>query len=320
MRWSLHKILGLILCSILHSNCNSRHSFSIDDTEEGIGIIENGKKVLFYQLKPKDASGKYERAGYVHPLYDLNENILTEDGPEDHPYHRGVFWSWTQIKVEDSLVANGWISENIAYVPEQYHISPKKDRAVIQTTFIWKQLNGPDTLQNLIKETTVLTIHSTRGNYRLLDFDITLQPLTAGISIGGAPNEKEYGGFCIRLKLPNDIRFYSVDTALQATETPVSAGPWMNFSGEFNPRGSQPGVALFTPTPYPGPQQSWILRSKNSMQNIVFPGRKTQVLPKEGWRLRYRIVIYEQPMPGDDLNVLYEEYITDADSNKTQKR
>jgi hypothetical protein len=47
-------------------------------SDEGIEILENGKKVLFYQQRPKSLRGKYERAGYVHPLYSLNENILTE--------------------------------------------------------------------------------------------------------------------------------------------------------------------------------------------------------------------------------------------------
>ena len=70
-------------------------------SDEGIEILENGKKVLFYQHRPKSLNGKYERAGYVHPLYSLDENILTEAFPEDHPYHHGIFWAWHQILLND---------------------------------------------------------------------------------------------------------------------------------------------------------------------------------------------------------------------------
>ena len=55
--------------------------FTTIKSGEGIEILENGKKVLFYQVRPKSVDGKYERAGYVHPLYSLNEKILTDDMP-----------------------------------------------------------------------------------------------------------------------------------------------------------------------------------------------------------------------------------------------
>src|ERR1051325_9833474 len=71
--------------------------FTTMRSAEGVEILENNKKVLFYQARPKSVNGKYERAGYVHPLYDLDENVLTDDSPRYHPYHRGIFWAWHQI-------------------------------------------------------------------------------------------------------------------------------------------------------------------------------------------------------------------------------
>ena len=56
--------------------------FTTIKSAEGIEILENGKKVLFYQVRPKSVDGKYERAGFVHPLYSLNEKILTDDSPQ----------------------------------------------------------------------------------------------------------------------------------------------------------------------------------------------------------------------------------------------
>jgi hypothetical protein len=58
--------------------------------------LEQGRKVLFYQEQPKSVDGKYERAGYVHPLYSLNEKVLTDDSPADHPFHREFFGHGTK--------------------------------------------------------------------------------------------------------------------------------------------------------------------------------------------------------------------------------
>ncbi len=62
--------------------------FTTVKLNEGIEISEKDKRILFYQQRPKSLDGKYKRTGYVHPLYSLNENVLTEDFPEDHPYRQ----------------------------------------------------------------------------------------------------------------------------------------------------------------------------------------------------------------------------------------
>ena len=127
-------VIIIILCVI---NKNSAQSFSYKKTTEGIEINENSRPVLFLQTKPKSINGKYERSGYVHPLYDLKGNVITEDMPEDHPYHRGIFWAWHQVVVDGKNVADGWISENIAFVPGKKQVT-KSDKNIIvsfQTTW-----------------------------------------------------------------------------------------------------------------------------------------------------------------------------------------
>src|SRR5690606_35015868 len=89
--------------------------FTVKDTEAGIEIREGDQKVLFYQKSPKSLNGQYERANYVHPLYGLHEEILTEDFPEDHLHQRGIFWTWHQIVVNGKKIADGWTCENIAW-------------------------------------------------------------------------------------------------------------------------------------------------------------------------------------------------------------
>ena len=37
---------------------------------------------------------------YIHPLYGLDGEVLTDDFPADHLHHRGVFWAWPHVTVD----------------------------------------------------------------------------------------------------------------------------------------------------------------------------------------------------------------------------
>jgi len=305
----LNRVTLVCWSVILLAPCLYSQNFVVTKSGEGLEIHQLGKKVLFYQQQPKSLGGKYERAGYVHPLYSLNGNVLTEDFPEDHPFHRGIFWAWHQIVVNNKQVADGWISENISWKPVNVKIKKKKDKVVIQSTMTWNVHGPQNDSTDIVHENTRITVHQLTGRYRAIDFDIHLSALADSLKIGGSDDAKGYGGFCLRLKLPNDISFVSNDTAVTPIETAVNAGPWMDFTGSFD-GASMPrtGVTVFCGQPT-GDPQSWILRRKSSMQNIPYPGKTPVELSKEGLKLSYRIIIHDGNLNHNDLEKLYKEYI-----------
>jgi hypothetical protein len=83
-------------------------SIETTETAEGILFTEGGAKVLFYQRAPKSFNGAYTRNNYVHPLWDLNDRVLTEDAPEDHLHQRGIFWAWHQTWVGKIRLGDAW--------------------------------------------------------------------------------------------------------------------------------------------------------------------------------------------------------------------
>jgi hypothetical protein len=283
--------------------------FTTSRSEEGIEVNENGKKILFYQVRPKTVDGKFERSGYVHPLYDLNEKVLTDDSPKDHPYHRGIFWAWHQFILNGKSIGDGWISENISYNPVTQNVKVKSKCVILESELVWDaKLENKST--PIVKEKTRITIFRATPQYRIVDFDIHLFALVDNLKIGGSDDEKGYGGFCLRLKLPKDIEFISGNKHIEPRETAVPAGPWMDFRGSFEGESlPKTGVAVFGYRPGNDDNNPWILRKVTSMQNVPYPGRTPVELSRKGLELKYRIVIHNDDMKSEDIEKLYQEYV-----------
>ena len=89
---------ALLASSILAITATA-NDFELKWSTEGVELSEGDKKVFFYQRATKSQDGKYPRANYLHPLYDLDGAVITDDFPKDHPHHRGIFWTWHYFHV-----------------------------------------------------------------------------------------------------------------------------------------------------------------------------------------------------------------------------
>ena len=276
-------------------------------TPEGIEVSDGHMKVLFYQIKPKSLDGKFERASYIHPLYSLSGNVITEDFPDDHRHHHGIYSAWHQILADGELIADGWTGENLSWRVRESKITNRDNSVTIASEVIWQHLNS-GRQQPIVQENLKVVVHSSDRDFRMIDYDIELLPLKGGLQIGGSDDEKGYGGFSLRLKLPQDIRFVAKDREVEPQVVSVPAGWWMDFKGSFDGSNAQSGVAVFCHPSNPGSPHPWILREEKSMQNVAFPGRVPVALTKDGLRLRYRMVIHKSELTEQDLEELYQRY------------
>lgn len=284
-------------------------SLSIARSPEGIEVSEGSFKVLFYQIRPKSQNGKYQRANYVHPLYSLHGEVLTEDFPDDHPHHHGIFWSWHQIIYRGESIADGWTSENISWEVVRSRPRVRRNTVDLDNRVIWRSVLEGGEPAPIVREDSRITVHSTTPDYRIIDFDIRLVPLVERLQIGGSEDAKGYGGFSWRINLPDDIRFIAEGKEVVPQTTAVDAGPWLDFHGSLEGNGHpKSGIAVFSHPLNPGHPQGWILRNKKSMQNLAFPGRYAIDLPRGGLRLRYRMVIHNDNVDSSNLRTLYQAY------------
>lgn len=278
-------------------------------THEGIEILDGDSKVLFYRIKPTSLDGEFERAHYIHPLYTLEGKEITEDFPEDHPYHHGIYTAWHQILFNEKPIADAWTSENISWKVTDATASKKDKAVVLNSEVLWISSVGAQSPEPIVRETLELIVHQSNDQFRIIDFNFSLVALKDPIQIGGSEDEKGYGGFCVRIKLPQDIRFVAQDREVKAQTLSIDAGPWMNFRGSFNGEAMpESGLAVFSHPSNPGHPQPWILRKEKSMQNPAFPGREPVVLPKDGLHFQYRMVVHKGSLAVTDIERLYGEY------------
>lgn len=290
--------VGVLFYLSFKSDANT--SFLIHKNEDGIELSENGIPILFYQKRNKSLGGKYERNNYIHPLYNLKGEVITEDFPEDHPYHRGVYWAWHQIYVEDSLVSDSWSLDNFNSSITNSIAEIKGNAVLVQLTSEWsspKYAHG----EPYLREETQFTIYKLTDDFRMIDVKIALNPLVENLKLGGANNKKGYGGLCLRIKMPEDLTFSSKKGIIKPETFQVDAGSWMNFSANFKKESNFNGIALFCHSSNWGYPQKWILRQKSSMQNIVFPGQESINIPVlDPVVLNYRLLIHEG-LSGENL-------------------
>ena len=288
----------------------------ITRSEEGFLVTENGQAVLFYQLAPKSLNGEYERSNYIHPLHDLDGGVLTEDFPADHLHQRGIFWAWHQVFVQGKRVSDQWTTENSIWeVVDTEIVRVGSESAAVKVAFHWKSpkwLDARGKQKAFVEETAVVRIHPAEDEIRKIDFDIRLVALEDGVSIGGSEDDKGYGGFSARVRMPSDIRFTGRAGKLTPQTMQMEAGPWVDFSGSYDSSGKKSGVAILVHPSTAHFPQPWILRAQRSMQNPVYPGNQAVPLPLgKPLILRYRMVIHRGDASDVGLDELQAAYETE---------
>lgn len=266
------------------------------EEEDGIRLLEEGKPRFFYQTDIKSLDGQYPRANYIHPLYGLNGEVLTEDFPADHLHHHGIFWAWHQLYAEGKRVGDPWISEGVSWEVHNTSTNVNNGEAMIESEIMWMQDSEK---RPVVREKLRITYEKLEEEVFSLTFDIQLTALVEGVRLGGSEDEKGYGGFSPRFILPEDISFQSTEGMVEPQNLPVQAGPWMNLKGSFGSAadGASGIVIMGEPGELPS-YQGWILRNAKSMQNMAFPGREPLSIEKgKSLSFRNQILVHKELNP-----------------------
>jgi hypothetical protein len=268
-----------------------------------VSLYQHDQLIFSYQIDTKSQNGEYPRANYVHPLNDFSGSSITEDFPEDHLHHRGIFWTWHQLYLNGQSLSDPWMCEGISWDVHdlEYHIDGKT--ATLRTTVDW--LIGED--QQALVQEEVQIDYQNYGEYYRLDFTIGLESQIDHLELGGSDDNKGYGGFSARLALGDEVTFSAVSGEVAPDNEQVQAGNWMLID---NIGENETQVAILYHPESTASLQGWILRDKGSMQNPVWPGRERVELNQgDKVSIQASVVVFKDEADKEDVAKIYRKYL-----------
>jgi hypothetical protein len=243
----------------------------------------------------------YERGDYISDLFGPSGQLLTEDYPDDHPHHRGVWWSWPVTRWGDQL-ADIWAVVRVHARPgsKKPRLTAGPVMAEIEAESLWKW----EDKTSIVRENVLIRAFRSTEAGRYVDVRVCLTGLVDDVAIGGRP-ERGYGGFAIRAQPGQEQR-------IVPHTDPENAKPrraWIDYSAVF-PGGSQRvGITLLehpTNPDYPSELQAYA--NLNCVMS-AFPGAREVPLPKgETVVLEYRIWIHSGAAGEKILGEVWDGY------------
>jgi len=268
---------------------------TIAKQKDGFQFFDDGRPVLFYQRATKSQAGKYPRANYVHPLFGLDGEMLSQDFPPDHRHHRGVFWAWHQLWVGEQRAGDPWVTKDFSYVVRQARVVEQGPVfATLKVNVHWlspKIVDDAGKQKPIVDETTSIRLFHRTANAQYVDFEISLKPLLPDVKIGGAENSRGYSGFTVRLKPPRGIKIHDAQGLLTADGV-NRVSPWVDVSGSFDQGDVVSGIGILSHPSLPEFPPKWLMRHYGP-QNVTYPGRHAVELPQEKpLVLRHRLLLH----------------------------
>jgi len=281
----------------------------LEDKEQGFLRVREGEKdVLTYRFGdqlPEGVDPKQTRSCYIHPLYSLDGEILTDDFPQDHLHHHGVFWTWPIVKTRGQSTQT-WHPHSPSL--RQHFVrwlkrEIKNDGAIISVENVWK-LDGQEVVA---RELVTLNIHPAGTISRAIDLELKIQAKGGSLTLQGTPDQnKGYGGLSIRgAPMFTGARMSTDQGSLEEDSTNVPFR-WADLSTD------ELGVAIFVSPDHPGFPTTWLIRNSYAgFINASWPGLKPAVLQAdESITLPYRIYIHKGDSTTGKVPEAYKHYLS----------
>ena len=273
---------------VLAAEPSAQARFSLTETDSGLSLTERGRPVFVYRHKEQLAPGvpeKYRRATYIHPLFDLRGNVITDDFPTDHLHHRGLSWTWAHVGVGGE-VHDPWACEGVRQVFEKW--IARETGPVCATVGV---KNAWWTAQRKIVDEWVWIRAFGANEYgRAIDVLLTLKALEP-IELSGR-KEKGYSGFGLRYG-PRRKTIITTPQGVEAADSDLKPFPWADETGDFGGSSALSGAAIFQHASNPRCPAGWCLRHYGFI-GVSWPGVEIiHLVPGQSLTLRFRVWVHE---------------------------
>ena len=217
--------LELVLAPVLSAQTNSWRQ-----SEHALALLRGPNAI--WQIVADPAQGK----PYFHPLATPAGTLLTDLRPADHPWHRGLWFSWKFINglnywEEDRQTHR---SEGATELVEEKFQRHDDGSATLKFSLSYHPWNAPAVLT---EQRTVEVSTPVNGSYEikwLAEFTAVTNVTLARTPLPGEPDGKAYGGYAgLSLRLVKATRGWTFSNSAGDTgETALHGKPadWVKYS------------------------------------------------------------------------------------------
>ncbi len=303
-----------------------RHAFEVKADGPAVNVVQRGRKILSYYHGEPDAAWKYPHTSFIHPIYGLDGEVLTQFMPVDHLHHRGLFWSWVRMEAKGKDLGEWWQPREIAVKPDelQTQYGTIFARLAADHTYVHKpKAGGP--AEPFLTEHVVCRVFTPTDRGQAVDVDLTLTALVDGFRLGGTTTlNKGYGGMTLRFcdlnpKDRSSVRIVADGKDVSGKDLNHAAARWVDWTNRFPGPDGKPldhysGAALMvhpTHPPLPAAPPDWITRPYGPI-GVCYPGLEMAEIPRDKpLRLKYRLLIHRNDPWSADVDRQYAAYAGD---------
>jgi hypothetical protein len=277
-------------------------------------IVDGDKPVVRYnyQIVPappevldRIAAGnrKYAvpRSDYIHPLYGLNGEVLTDDWVPDHPHHRGIYWAWPEVDWQGQRGDLHALQLVFARPTGKVRIEQGAELALLEAENEWRWEDRTP----IVREVVMIRAHRLTEQGRAIDLQFRFTALDADVLVARR-GQTAYGGLNVRLSPVQDQQI--------ATFTdPAAASPrctWAHRSGVPRDGKSTVGLTILQHIANPDYPGDWVQFPSLFWVQPTFPasGTRCAITKQRPLELRYRLWIHNGKQEPDAIRRLWTEY------------
>lgn len=265
-------------------------------------FLDNGKPVLTYNYGMMLAPGVPEdrrRGCYIHPIYGLNGEVLTDDFPKAHFHHRGLSWMWQVVEVAgkkyDLWTIKGIRDHTISLLDSK----SGPDSATLKMANAWITDSGSEALDEIV----TITAHKAEADGRAIDLEISLNPVDQPVTLDSSA--RGYSGINLRFA-PRQKTVIVTSSGKADKDVDRERYHWSDLSAKFGGAKEFSGIAIFDNTSNPSYPTGW----SNRFYGILGPSftgiQPVTIKPGEPLVIKYRVWVHEGDSSG--VSEAYQAY------------
>lgn len=286
-------------------------AFRFDDaSEKSVGLWDGEQPVLVYNYgvitreEIPENEPRRSRSSYIHPLYGLRGEVLTDDFPRDHYHHHGVFWTWPHVGI-DGQEYDIWADRGI----RQQFVSWLGRDAGFAGAALGVENGWFVGDKKVMVERVWMRAFKSAGQTRAIDLELVWIPVEKPVTLWGAEG-KSYGGLTVRFAVPSEkdstITVPAGRTTADLPDTPLV---WADLTAKMKGADAPSGGAVFVPPSHPDFPPTWLTRHYGPLC-IGWPGVKPKTFqPGEVIRLEYRLWLHNDLPEVAAIQAAYDGYV-----------